>query len=58
VPRFVSKPRVVGGIEPTDPLDLATKDYVDGVAAVGFNIDGGQPATIYGGIDPVSGGDI
>jgi hypothetical protein len=27
---FVSRPRVKEGIAPTDPLDLTTKDYVDG----------------------------
>jgi hypothetical protein len=42
VPDFVSKPRVVGGIEPTDPLDLATKGYVDTKP-----VDGGTPDTVY-----------
>lgn len=31
MPKFVSKPTVKEGISPTDPLDLATKEYVDGI---------------------------
>ena len=41
MPKFVSKPRVVGGISPTDPLDLATKGYIDGRTA----------RTIYGTVE-------
>ena len=29
MPEFVSKPRVKEGISPSDPRDLATKEYVD-----------------------------
>ena len=36
MPKFVSKPSVSGGISPTDPLDLATKGYIDGRTARTF----------------------
>jgi hypothetical protein len=35
MPRFVSKPKVIDGIVPTEPNDLATKNYADSLIEYG-----------------------
>jgi hypothetical protein len=44
MPKFVSKPSVSEGIEPTEDSDLTTKGYVDSLLTI---IDGGAPGSTY-----------